>query len=174
MLITFLVGDELAPLVIEKYEEVAGNPGPGFDYTDILAQAVADMLFVCPSKTLGRWYLVVQRNIFSYNIYKKYWADFLFRNFFYCLGNKCIMLYLTFFSGNQMKSISGPASWLSCNAFISGAGGPSFKSRVGLIEQSVANGSPPLRHFFERSSITHRRTDGPRKLVTRFDVIQRV
>ena len=59
VLITFLVGDELAPLVIEKYEEVAGNPGPGFDYTDILAQAVADMLFVCPSKTLGRWYLVV-------------------------------------------------------------------------------------------------------------------
>ena len=39
----------------------------------------------------------------------------------------------------------------SGNAFVSKAGGPRFKSRAGQIEHSVANGSPPLRHFLERS-----------------------
>ena len=33
------------------------------------------------------------------------------------------------------------------------AGGPRFKSRAGQIGHSVANGSPPLRHFFERSCV---------------------
>ena len=51
----FIVGDELAPVVLEKYYEIAGNPvNPRYDYTDILAQQIADMLFVCPSKALGR------------------------------------------------------------------------------------------------------------------------
>ena len=31
------------------------------------------------------------------------------------------------------------------------AGGLRFKSRAGQIGRCVANGSPPLRHFFERS-----------------------
>ena len=37
--------------------------------------------------------------------------------------------------------------------FVSGAGGLRFKSRTGQIGYSVANGSPPLRHFFERSCV---------------------
>ena len=44
-------------------------------------------------------------------------------------------------------------SWSSGNAFVSEAGGLRFKSRAGQIEHSVANGSPPLRHFFERSCV---------------------
>ena len=44
-------------------------------------------------------------------------------------------------------------SWSSANAFLSGAEGQKFKSRAGQIEHSVANGSPPLRHFFERSCV---------------------
>ena len=41
---------------------------------------------------------------------------------------------------------------------------------------SVAWGSPPLRHFFERSCVARPqwRGDGPRKLVTCFSVIQHV
>ena len=68
------------------------------------------------------------------------------------------------------------ASWLSGNAFVSGARGLRFKSRAGQIGHSVANGSPPLRHFFERSCVARAqwRGDGPRQLVTRFGVIQRV
>ena len=43
--------------------------------------------------------------------------------------------------------------WSSGNAFVSGAGGLRFKSRAGQMGHSVANGSPPLRHFFERSCV---------------------
>ena len=43
--------------------------------------------------------------------------------------------------------------WSSGNAFVSGAGGLRFKSQAGQIGHSVANGSPPLRHFFERSCV---------------------
>ena len=43
--------------------------------------------------------------------------------------------------------------WLSGNAFVSGAEGLRFKSLAGQIGHSVANGSPPLRHFFERSYV---------------------
>ena len=49
--------------------------------------------------------------------------------------------------------LMSPASWSSGNAFVSGAGGLRFKSRAGQIRHSVANGSPPLRHFFERSCV---------------------
>ena len=45
------------------------------------------------------------------------------------------------------------ASWSSGNAFVSGAGGLRFKSRAGQIGRSVAIGSPPLRHFFERNYV---------------------
>ena len=67
-------------------------------------------------------------------------------------------------------------SWSSGNAFVSGAGGLRFKSRAGQIGHSVANGSPPLRHFVERSCVARAqwRGDWPDKLVTRFGVIQRV
>ena len=44
-----------------------------------------------------------------------------------------------------------PASWSSGNVFVSEAGGLRFKSRAGQIGRSVVHGSPPLRHFFERS-----------------------
>ena len=67
-------------------------------------------------------------------------------------------------------------SWSSGNAFISGAGGLRFKSRTGQIGHSVANGSPPLRHFFEWSCVAGAqwRGDGPRQLVTRSGALQRV
>ena len=62
------------------------------------------------------------------------------------------------------------------DAFISGAGGPRFKSRAGQIGYSVANSSPPLRHFFERRFVALGQWDknGPCKLVAGFGVIQRV
>ena len=68
------------------------------------------------------------------------------------------------------------ASWSSGNAFVSKAGGLRFKALTGQIGHSVANGSPPLRHFFERYCVARAqwRGDGLRKLVTRFGVIQRV
>ena len=67
-----------------------------------------------------------------------------------------------------------PARRSSNNTFVSGAGGLKFKSRTGLIGRSVANGLPPLRHFFEKSRVVRAqwRGDGLRKLVTPFDVIQ--
>ena len=46
-------------------------------------------------------------------------------------------------------------SWSSANAFLSGVGGQKFKSRTGQIERSVANDSPPLRYFFERSCVAN-------------------
>ena len=69
-----------------------------------------------------------------------------------------------------------PASWLSGNAFVSGVEGLSLKSRAGQIGYSVANGLPPLQHFFERSCVARaqRCGDGPRQLVTRFGELQRV
>ena len=65
-------------------------------------------------------------------------------------------------------SSSTLASWSSGNAFVSGAGGLRFKSRAGKIGQSVVNGSPPLRHFFEKSCVARAqwRVYGPRRLVT--------
>ena len=40
--------------------------------------------------------------------------------------------------------------WSSGNAFVSGAGGLGFKSWAGQIGHSVTNGSPTLRHFFDK------------------------
>ena len=48
------------------------------------------------------------------------------------------------------------ASWSSGNAFVSGAGGLRFKSRAGQIGHSVADGSPSLRYFSERSCVARR------------------
>ena len=53
----------------------------------------------------------------------------------------------------SLMIILKPASWSSGNAFVSGAGGQRFESRAGQIRHSVANGSPPLQHFFERSCV---------------------
>ena len=43
--------------------------------------------------------------------------------------------------------------WSNVNAFVSGAGGLGFKSLADQIGHSVANGSPPLQYFFERSCV---------------------
>ena len=53
----------------------------------------------------------------------------------------------------------------------------SGRSNLGPVKSdSVANGSPLLRHFLERSSVaqTQRPGNGPPKLVTCFSVIERV
>ena len=62
------------------------------------------------------------------------------------------------------------------NAFVFRAGGQRFKTRAGQIRRSIANGSPPLQHFFKRSCAVWMqwRGDRPRQLVTRFGIIQRV
>ena len=69
-----------------------------------------------------------------------------------------------------------PTSWSRGIAFVFGSGGLRFKSLAGQIGHSFANGSPPLKHFFKRSCIVwmQQRGDGPRQLVTRFSVLQRV
>ena len=41
----------------------------------------------------------------------------------------------------------------SGNAFVSEVGGQRFKAWAGQIGHGVANGSPPLRHFFERNCV---------------------
>ena len=41
----------------------------------------------------------------------------------------------------------------SGNAFVSGAGGLRFKSRVGQIGLNVSNGLPPLQRFFGKSCV---------------------
>ena len=66
--------------------------------------------------------------------------------------------------------------WSNGNAFVSGAGVLGFKSLADQIGHSVANGSPPLQYFFERSCVARAqwRGDGPRKLLTRFGVLERV
>ena len=58
-----------------------------------------------------------------------------------------------------------PASCLSGNEIVSKAGGLRFKSRAGQTGHSFANGSTPLRHFFETSCVAHscNDADGPRK-----------
>ena len=60
---------------------------------------------------------------------------------------------------NIINDLVRSASWSSGHAFVSGAGGPWFKSRAAQIGQSVANALPSLRHFFERSCVARRRND---------------
>ena len=54
---------------------------------------------------------------------------------------------------NKIKFIFSHKTLSSGNSFVSGAGGLRFKSRAGQIGPRVANGSPPLRHFFEKSCV---------------------
>ena len=49
--------------------------------------------------------------------------------------------------------------WSSGKAFASIAGGLRFKSRGGQIGHKIANGSLPLRHFFEKSCVARRCND---------------
>ena len=67
------------------------------------------------------------------------------------------------------------ASWSSGNEFVFKAEDLKLKSQAGQIGHSVANDSPPLRHFFKRSSVARKqwRGDGPCQLATRFGVIRR-
>ena len=74
----------------------------------------------------------------------------------FCRYQTLFLLYKNSFM--QMKIIlcfkwkaKLPASWLSGNAFVSGAWGPRLRSRAGQIGASVDNGSPPLGHFFKNS-----------------------
>ena len=53
----------------------------------------------------------------------------------------------------DVSNRAAPVSWSSGNAFVSGAGDLGFKPRAGQIGHSVANGSTPLRHFFEMSCV---------------------
>ena len=55
----------------------------------------------------------------------------------------------------------------SGNAFVSRAGGLRFKFRDSQIGHNVANGSPLLQHFFQRSCVAGRHNDtemGPANL----------
>lgn len=55
-LTTYLVGEELEPNVTSEYMKlVPENAGRLFDYTDIIAQEVGDLYFVCPSRLLARY-----------------------------------------------------------------------------------------------------------------------
>ena len=47
----------------------------------------------------------------------------------------------------------GTGQLVECNGFVSGAGSLRFESWAGQIGHSVANRSPPLRHYFERSYV---------------------
>ena len=49
--------------------------------------------------------------------------------------------------------------WHDINAFVFRTVGLRFKSRAGQIGNSVANGSPPLWHFFEGSCVARRCSD---------------
>ena len=63
--------------------------------------------------------------------------------------------------------------WSSGKVFVSGAGGLSFKSPTDQIRHWVARGSPPLRHFFEKSFVALAQwcRSELRKLMIRFGVI---
>ena len=69
-----------------------------------------------------------------------------------------------------------PTGWWLVSPFVSGAGSPRFKYRAGQIGRSVANGSLPQQHFFERCYVVRRqwREDELHKLITRVGVLQRV
>ena len=50
-------------------------------------------------------------------------------------------------------------SWSSTNAFDFGVGGLRFKFPANQIELSVANGSPPLQHFFRRTCVAFKHNE---------------
>ena len=65
------------------------------------------------------------------------------------------------------KQFPRPDRWPSDNAFVSRGKGLRFESWADQIEHSVANCSPPLRHFSGRSCVVRvqLREEGPRKIV---------
>ena len=75
---------------------------------------------------------------------------------------KCFWInftYMVFCCRLNIIHASGSALWSSGNAFGTGKGGLRFKSRTVHVGYSVANGSPLLRHFFQRSGVARRRND---------------
>ena len=64
----------------------------------------------------------------------------------YCMEYGLFLLFITY-------TLIINDSLSSGNTFVSGAGGLRFKSLASQTERNVANGSPPLRHFFERSCV---------------------
>ena len=65
--------------------------------------------------------------------------------------------------GEKDDTMLSNAQWSSGNTFVSEAKGLRFKSRTVQIGLNVANGSPPLRQFYQRSCIVRAqwRADGP-------------
>ena len=80
---------------------------------------------------------------------------------------------LNHFSSKYAFAFNQLYPWSSVDAFVSGAGGLKFKSRIGQIGHSVADSLPPLRHFFKRTCADRAQSRGESQLVTRFDVLQR-
>ena len=64
--------------------------------------------------------------------------------------------------------VTEPANRSSGNTFVTREVGLRFKSRAGQIGHSFVNGSPPLRHFFERSCVARRRNDVEMGVPTRY------
>ena len=82
-------------------------------------------------------------------------------------------------AGNKVSSRPAKkrlVSWLSGKEFVSGPAGQRLKSRAGWIGLSVANGSPPLRRFFEINYVSREQWHGigTCKLVTLFNVIHQL
>ena len=53
----------------------------------------------------------------------------------------------------QLQTHRKIKSWFSGNALVAAEEGLRLKSLGGQIGHSVANGSPPLQRFFERSNV---------------------
>ena len=75
------------------------------------------------------------------------------------IGETCFILNYYFLVKLSFRIKSNPASWSRGEAFVSGAGGPRFKSQAGQIKHTAANSLPLLQHFFERSRVARRRND---------------
>ena len=80
-------------------------------------------------------------------IFRCKYSDHVFLGF--AMSNAKLFINLNLFT----KSYDNQASWSSGNAFVIGAGCLKFKSRAAQSGHSVASGSPPLQHFFERSCV---------------------
>ena len=76
----------------------------------------------------------------------------LFFSYFSIMWHCFCLVFLFLLVNNKLLSVR-LSGWSSGNVFVSGTGGLRFKSRAGQIRHSVANGLPPLRHYFERSCV---------------------
>ena len=83
-------------------------------------------------------------------------------------------LQLTMMRGSALLEIDHNVMAATYQRFNSEAVGQRFKTRAGQIRQSIANGSPLLRHFFRRSCVTWAllHGQGASQLVTRFGILQ--